>query len=60
LSDKEVEEVDLDVDGNIVDDDINNDNIKFDIDDDVDMANPFNVDFEPDDTYVEMNEEEDK
>jgi len=29
-----------------------------DIDDDVDMANPFNINSEPDDTDVELDEEE--
>jgi hypothetical protein len=29
------------------------------IDDDVDMANPFNINSEPDDTDVELDEEED-
>jgi hypothetical protein len=32
--------------------------IKNDIDDDVDITNPFNIDFEPDDTDVDLDEEE--
>jgi hypothetical protein len=59
LSDEEVEEVEPDVDDNVLDDDIDDDIIENDIDDDVDMANPFNVDSEPDDTDVELDEEED-
>ena len=33
--------------------------IENNIDGNVDMANPFNIDSKPDDTYVEMDEEED-
>jgi hypothetical protein len=52
--DEELEEVKSNVGGNVPDDDmIGNDNI----DDDVDMANAFNINFEQDDIYVELDEE---
>jgi hypothetical protein len=57
-SNEEVEEVDPDVDENVLDNHIDDDTIKtyFD-DDDVDMANPFNVDFELDDSDVDLDED---
>jgi hypothetical protein len=58
--DEEDEEVELDVDDNVLDDHIDNEIIENDIDDDVVMANPFNIDSEPDDTDVELDEEEDQ
>jgi hypothetical protein len=62
MSDEEVKEVQPDVDDNyVLDDDIDDDiMIENDIDDDVDLANPFNIDSEPDDTDVELDEEEDQ
>jgi hypothetical protein len=57
--DEELEEVEPNVGDNVIDDDINDDMIgNDDIDDDVDMANPFNINSELDDTDVELDEEE--
>jgi hypothetical protein len=57
-SDEEVEEVEPDVDDNVLDDHIDDDIIENDFDDDdVDMANPFNVDSEPDDSDVDLDED---
>jgi hypothetical protein len=57
---EELEEVEPNVGENVPNDDIDDDMIvSDDIDDDADMANPFNINFEPDDTYVELDEEED-
>jgi hypothetical protein len=54
--DEELEEVEPNVGDYVHDDDmIGND----EIDDDVDMANPFNINSEPDDIYVDLDEEED-
>jgi hypothetical protein len=56
--DEELEEVEPNVGENVLDDGIDDDMIGNDnIDDDVDMANPFNINFEPDDTNVELDEE---
>jgi hypothetical protein len=58
--DKELEEVEPNVRDNAPNDDIDHDmNIgNDDIDDDADMTNHFNINFEPYDTYVELDEEE--
>jgi hypothetical protein len=46
--DEELEEVEPNVGDNVLDDDIDDDMIgNDDIDDDVDMANPFNINYEP-------------
>ena len=52
------EEVELDVDENVFDDHINDEIIENDTNDDVSMDNPLNVDFEPYDIDVELDEEE--
>jgi len=58
--DEELEEVEPNVGDNVFDDYIDNDMIgNDDIDDDVNMANPFNINYELDDTDVELDEEED-
>jgi hypothetical protein len=57
VSNEEVEEVQPDVDDNVITNDIM---IENDIDDDVDMANPFNIDSKLDDIDVELDEEEDQ
>ena len=58
--DEEVEEVEPNVWDNVLDDDIDDDMIgNDDIDDDVDMAYPYNINSEVDDAYVELDEEED-
>ena len=59
--DEELEEVELDIGEHVPDDDMDDDDmIGIDnIDDDYDMANPFNVNFEPNDTDDELDEEED-
>jgi hypothetical protein len=44
---KKMKEVELDVDGNVLDDHIDDEIIKNDIDDDVAMPNPFNIDSKP-------------
>jgi hypothetical protein len=58
---EEHEEDELDVDGSVLDDHIDDEIIKNDIDDDVAMHNPFNVNFESDseldDTKLELDEE---
>jgi hypothetical protein len=56
---EEVEEVEPDVDDNVLDDRIDDDTIEndFDANDDVDMANPFNVDYEPADSNVDLDED---
>ena len=57
--DEELEEDEPNVLGdNVVpDDDVDEDMLEHDIDDDVDMANPFNTFSEPEDTYVELDKE---
>jgi hypothetical protein len=54
ILDEEDEEVELYVDGNVLDDHIENKIIENDINDDAAMPNSFNANFEPDDTYVEL------
>jgi hypothetical protein len=57
--DEELEEVEPNVGDNVLDDDIDNYMIGNDeIYDDVDMANPFNINYEMDNTDVELDEEE--
>ena len=57
--DEEIEEVEPNVGDNVLDDDIDDDMIgNDDIDYDADIANPFNTNSEPDDTDVELDEEE--
>jgi hypothetical protein len=58
--DEEDEEVEVDVDDNVLDVHIDDEIIENDTNDDVSMANPFNIDSEPDDTDVELDEEEDQ
>ena len=60
VSDEELdEEVEPNEGDNVPNDYINNDMIgNDDIDDDDDMANPFNIDYELDDTNDELDEEE--
>jgi hypothetical protein len=56
--DEELEEVEPNAGDNVLDDDIDNDMIRNDdTDHDVDMANPFNINSELDDTDVELDEE---
>jgi hypothetical protein len=61
---EENEEVELDVDGNFLDDHIDDEIIENGIDDDVAMPNPFNFDsklyFESDDTDLDLDEEQDQ
>jgi hypothetical protein len=52
------EEVELDVDDIVLDVHIDNEIIENDTNDDVSMDNPLNVDFEPYDIDVELDEEE--
>jgi hypothetical protein len=62
ILDEEVEEVQPYVDNNyVLNNDIDDDiMIKNDIYDDVGMANPLNINFEPNNTYVDLDEEEDQ
>jgi hypothetical protein len=53
-------DIELDVDDNVLDVHIDDEIIENDNNDDVVMANPFNIYFEPDDTYVELDKEEDQ
>jgi hypothetical protein len=53
---EEIEEVELDVDDNVLNDHINDEIIENDTNDDVDMANPFNVNFELYDIDVELDQ----
>jgi ribonuclease E len=58
--DEEIEEFEPNVGDNVPDHDIDDDMIgNDDIDDDVDMVNSYNINYESDDTDVELNEEED-
>jgi len=61
---EENEEVELDVDGNFLDDHIDDEIIENGIDYDVAMPNPFNFDsklyFESDDTDLDLDEEQDQ
>jgi hypothetical protein len=60
--DEEDKEVELDVDGNVLDDHVNNEIIENETNDDVAMANPYNVDseldFGPNDADLELDEEQ--
>ena len=57
VSDQEHEKVEPNVGDNVVlEDDVDEDMLKNDIDDDADIVNPFHTIFEPDDTYVELYE----
>ena len=58
LSYEKLEEFEPNTRGNFPRDDIHNDMIENgNIDDDVDMTNPFNINSKPDDTNVELDEE---
>ena len=58
MLDEELEEVEPNVGDNaVLDDDVDEDMLKTDIDDDVDITNPFNIIYEPDDINVELDEE---
>ena len=54
------EKVELDVDGNVLEDDINYGVIDNDIDDHVAMVDPFNTDCDHNDTDIQLDEEEDQ
>jgi len=57
--DEEDEEVELDVDGNVLDDHIDDEIIENYTHDDVVIPNPFNINYESDDIGVEFDKEED-
>lgn len=55
---KKLKEVEPDVDDNNLNHDINNEIIENDINDDVAIVNPFNIDYEMEDTDVELYKED--